>query len=142
MAKFREQNRRTIQHAFLRFQGREEEIIREGMIRVAKAGIEYLIQAHDEFKSGLHHPEEDDTMAYAVAHNGRLIASGSYNGGGDDIPGDARNKAIDLLSQTKGWSAIILSDMEGWYRVDWEMGFLQSSADDIRDNFIKHFKPV
>lgn len=142
MAKYQTQNKNTIARAFLRFRKEEESIIREGMARVAKAGMDYLVQAHEQFQSGLHHPDEDDTMAYAVAHDGVVVESGAYNGGGGDIPGDAKNKAIELLSGSKGWTAIIISDMEGWYRVDWEMGFLQSSADEIMEKFTRYFKPV
>lgn len=142
MAKYQAQNKRTIEQAFSRFRKEEEDIVREGMERVAKAGIAFLVEAHKQFREGLSHPHEDDTMAYAVAHDGIIVVSNSYFGGGDEIPGDARSKAEGLLSGTKGWTAIILSDMEGWYRIDWEMGFLHSSAEDIRDNFTKYFKKV
>lgn len=142
MATYQAQNKSTIARAFSRFRKEEEDIIREGMVTVAEFGMQYLIQAHKQFQEGLHHPEEDDTIAYAVGYNGTVIETGAHSGGGGDIPGDAMNKAAALLSGTQGWSAIILSDMEGWYRVDWEMGFLHSSADEIRDNFTKYFKPV
>ena len=142
MANYSAKNQKTIATAFARFQRTEEEIVRNGMIRLAQAGLAFLVEAHEQFQPGLYHPEEDDTLAYAVAEDGVIVESGSYNGEGGDIPGDARNKAVKLLSGTRGWVAVILSEMEGWYRVDWEMDFLQLSADEVRANFHKFFKKV
>ena len=142
MAGYQSRNKGVIAKAFARLKKSEEETVFRGMIRLAQAGMSFLVEAHDNFRDGLHHPEEDDTMAYAVSHDGVIVESGSFRGGGDDMPGDAMNKARRLLAGTSGWRAVILSEMEGWYRVDWEMDFLHVSADEVRSNFHRFFKPV
>lgn len=142
MATYQAQNKRVISQAFSRFRKEDERIIEEGMIRVAKAGLDFLIEAHEHHPYAHRHPEEVDTMAYAIAHNGAIVASQGYNGNGDDLPGNAQEAAERLLAGSIGWTAIVLSDMEGWYRVDWEWGFLQYSSDEIKENFNKYFKPI
>ena len=143
MAGYSAQNSRVIRKAFDRFRKEDEDIIRHGMLLVAKAGIDHLVEAHARKSEDLNHPQEEDTMGYAVAHNGTIVASFGYNGGGtDDMPGQAREEAERLLAGTTGWRAIILSDMEGWYNVDWEEGFLYISSEEIRNNFATYFKPI
>ena len=142
MAGYQSRNKGVITKAFARLKRSEEDVVFQGMVKLAEAGMAFLVQAHDSFRDGLHHPEEDDTMAYAVSHDGVIIGSGSFNGGGDDIPGDALGKARRILDGTTGWRAVILSEMEGWYRVDWEMDFLHVSAEEVKENFHKFFKRV
>ena len=136
-----QQNNSTIDKAFARLRKSEEAIIREGMIRLAEAGLQYLIKSHDSF-GDMQHTHETNTLAYAVAHDG-VVERGEYlNGGGSDVSGDALQAATKMLSGTKGWCAIILSDMEGWYRVDWEMHFLHYSEAQIKQNFHSFFKKI
>ena len=136
-----QQNSSTIDKAFARLRKSEEAIIREGMIRLAEAGLQYLIESHDSF-GNMHHTNETDTLAYAVAHDGAIVRGEYLNAWGDDMPGNALQTATRLLSATKGWVAIILSDMEGWYRVDWEMHFLHYSEAQIKQNFHSFFKKI
>lgn len=142
MASSESRNNKVIQNAFSRFLKNEESVTREGMCVLAKAGLDYLIDAHDFHAQLMMHTTENDTMGYAVAHNGTIVASGSHNGGDFDLPGSAKEEAEALLSSTTGWVAIILSDMEGWYRVDYEEDFLFYAADEIRENFHTFFKPI
>lgn len=143
MAGYSARNKKTIERAFSKFRKEDEAIIRHGMLLVAKAGMDHLLEAHASMEEDLNHPQEVNTMGYAVAHNGKIVASFGYNGGGnDDLPGEAREEAERLLAGTTGWRAIILSDMEGWYRVDWEEGFLFSSSEEIKNNFNSYFKPI
>lgn len=142
MAGYRNSNSKVIQRAFTRFKESAEGIISKGIIALAQAGLAYLVEAHDNHRDGMSHTEEDNTIGYAVSYNGTVIESGSFKGGEADLPGDAEEEAKRLLAGSQGWVAIILSDMEGWYRADWEMDFLQYSADQVRANFHKFFKKV
>lgn len=143
MEGYRQQNRATIKRGFRWLEKSEGEIVKKGMVALAEAGLSYLVDAHRQHAANMMHTTEDDTLAYAVAHDGVIVSAGSHNGsGGEDMPGDAINKARALLTGTSGWVAIILSEMEGWYRLDYENGFLQYSADEIRANFNQFFKPV
>lgn len=143
MAGYLQQNRSAIRRGFNRLRKDENTIIKKGMVEIAKAGLEYLVDAHNQHSANMLHPHEENTMAYAIAHDGTIVKAASYKGKGvDDLPGDAMNMATGLLSGTSGWVAVILSEMEGWYRVDYENGFLQYSADQVRTNFHRFFKPV
>ena len=142
MAGYQSKNAKVIDNAVMRFRANAEKAIEAGIKNLALAGMSFLVEAHDSHREGMLHTEEDNTLAYAVAHDGTIIESGSFKGNGDDMPGDAMNKAKSLLSGTSGWVAIILSEMEGWYRVDWEQDFLHYSAEQVRQNFRKFFKPV
>lgn len=143
MARYQSRNESVIKRAFARLSASEQDVALRGMVSLAQAGMAFLVEAHDNRRAGLSHTEEEDTMAYAVARDGQIVESGFYKGGdGTEIPGDAMSTAERLVSGSTGWVAIILSDMEGWYRVDWEMDFLHYSADHIKSNFNKFFKPV
>lgn len=135
-------NKAVIDNAFDRLKRKKDTIILNGMIKVAKAGLEYLLEAHEIFEPGMMHTEETNTMAYAVAHDGQVVASGMHNGGDYDLPGSALEMAKDLVADTSGWVAVILSDMEGWYRVDYEINFLYTARDEIKSRFKDFFKPI
>ena len=143
MATYQAQNKSTIARAFSRFRKEEEKIISEGVVRLAKAGLDFLLEAHENYPKPLLHPGETDTLGYAVAHNGVIVNSAAHVGGDTgDMPGSAKEEAERLLAGTVGWVIMVLSDMENWYRWDLEMDFLQYSADEIRSNFYNYFKPV
>ena len=53
------------------------------------------------------------------------------------------NKLEAIGSETKGWVGIVMSEMTfNWYRVDWEIGFLNYSVEEIKRNFKSIFKPI
>lgn len=141
-SKYIAQNHRVILTAFDRLSRNADAIILDGMTRVAQAGLEYLLQAHNEHSPWMAHPFENDTLAGVVAHNGEVVASFTHNGGEGDLPGSASDEAERMLRDTSGWVAVILSDMKGWYRVDYEIGFLAVSADEVKANFNRFFKPI
>lgn len=139
MAGYRAKNKSVIRTAFSRLRAESDATVLEGMKRLTEAGLEYLLDAHD---GGLHHPNENDTLAAVLAHDGQVVATIPH-GGDDDLPGSASTEAARLLRGTSGWIAIILSDMTNqWYRVDWEIDFLTYSADEIKANFQSFFKPI
>lgn len=141
-SKYITQNRRVIHTAFTRLGRDADAIILDGMTRVAQAGLEYLLGAHDDHSPWMNHPIENDTLASVVAHNGEVVASFPHDGGEGDLPGNASDEAKRILRGTSGWVAIIHSDMKGWYRVDYELAFLAISADEVKANFNRFFKPI
>lgn len=143
MGTLRQKNRSVISKAFSEFEKFEEKYIREGMVRLAKAGLDYLVEVHKAHAMFMYHPDEDNTMAYAVAHNGSIIASDAHNGGdSDDMPGTAQATAERLLSDTSGWVVLILSEMEGYYRFDLEEDFFFDVSFNAQSEFYSYFKPV
>lgn len=142
--RYQQRNNSVIRGAFSKLAKRENTIVLEGMMRLARAGLAYLVEAHNNLVPGLNHTQETDTLAYAISYNGEIKASGMWdNNESDQMPGEAREEAKRLLSGTKGWVCIIISDMEyDWYRVDWEIDFLHYSAMTIKMNFNKFFKKI
>ena len=139
MAGYLAKNRAVIRSAFSRLRSESDATILAGMTRMTEAGLEYLLEAHD---SGMHHPNENDTLAAILAHDGQVVAKFPHEGS-DDFPGSASAEAARLLRGTSGWIVIILSDMVmQWYRVDYEIAFLTYSADEIKANFHSFFKPI
>ena len=143
MSRYEHQNRLVIQRSLARLRKSEEETILAGMCKVVEAGLEYLLEAHDMHSPLMRHQTETDTLGYALAHNGVIVKSGMHNGGDNlDLPGQAMADAQEILSTTNGWAAVILSDMRGWYNVNLEIDFLGYSADKVKENFHRYFKPV
>lgn len=139
---YQSQNRATITKAFARFQKDVNDVIKAGMVNIAQAGLLFLVDAHEMFHIGdeHHHLNEDNTLAWAVAHDGMIVESGDLHGGGSDMPGNASVEAANLLHGTSGWVAVIYSDMKGWYRADWEEEYLNYSRDMVAADFDSIFK--
>ena len=138
----RSANKRKIDYAFKRLRLNEKNVILDGMEKLAKAAIDYLIEAHDAHAMFMSHTQETDTLAWALAQDGRVLRSGFHNGGDGDLPGGAVRKAQDIASGTRGWTVIILSDMEGWYREDLEMDFLVNADYGVMQDFHTFFRKV
>lgn len=134
------QNKAAIQRGLDRLRNREDEIVRNGMYGLLNAALEYLHQAHEGW---MHHENEDDTLGWALVRDGQILEIASQSKGELTPRGDAIGRLEAIASGTKGWTGIVLSDMDNsWYRVDWEMNFLHVTADEVRDNFSKFFKPT
>lgn len=143
MSGYEQRNRQVIQRSLSRLQASEEATILDGMMKVVEAGLEFLVEIHEDYSPHMSHLHETDTLGYALAHEGIIVKSGMHSGGDYlDLPGRAMEEAQDLLSTTHGWAAIILSEMRGWYSVNLEITFLSYSADMVKQNFRRYFKPV
>lgn len=139
MAGYLAKNKGVIRSAFSRLREESDATILDGMTRITEAGLEYLLDAHDR---NMNHPNENDTLAAILAHDGQVVAKIPHEGS-DDFPGSASAEAARLLRGSSGWIAIILSDMTmPWYRADLEIDFLTYSADEIKANFQSFFKPI
>ena len=142
MTRLEQRNQKVIQKSLTRLRTSEQKTAENAMRKIVMVGLEYLIDAHNMHDMFMSHTQENDTLGYALAHDGMIVMSGQHNGGNEDLPGNAKEKAINLLSGTQGWVAVILSDMQGWYRVDYETDFLLYSAEQVRQDFNRFFKPV
>ena len=141
MANYESANNNVISKAFSRLKANEEEIVKKGMYGLLEAGLEYLNDAHEVW---MHHENEADTLGWALIHDGEILEIVSQVKGEPTPYGNAIGRLQEIASGvTDGWVGIILSDMTNdWYRVDWEMGFLFQSADEVRNHFSEFFKPI
>jgi hypothetical protein len=107
---------------------------------VGKAALDFVVQAHREHDSGMMHIHEDNTLAYAVARDGDVFDSGKFSGGGEYEPGLAADEAKEIASATKGFVAVMFSDMTGgWYNATLEMDFLALAREEIRNSINNYF---
>ena len=136
-------NRSVIEKAFARLQRSEEDVIRNGMYGLLNAGLHYLEEAHGLLHGGERHTEENNTLGWALVHDGNMLEVASHSGEEWTPYGDALHKLEDIARQTKGWVGIILSDMANdWYRVDYEFDYLAYSADRVQEHFNDYFKRI
>ena len=136
-------NRSVIEKAFARLQRSEEDVIRNGMYGLLNAGLHYLEEAHGLLHGGEKHKEENNTLGWALVHDGNILEVASHSGEEWTPYGYALHKLEDIAAQTKGWVGIILSDMANdWYRVDYEFDYLAYSADRVQEHFNDYFKRI
>lgn len=134
-------NKQAILRGFTRLRTVEEQTALNGMRKVGETGLDLVVQYHREHDSDMIHLNEDDTLAYAVAHDGKVVASGNHSGGDFDMPGEATEEAKDLLASTKGYAAIVLSDMaQPWYNATYELDFLTRARGEIETSINEFFK--
>lgn len=135
-------NNETIMKAFERLKSRKDEAVISGMYALLDAGLDYLHEAHE---SWMHHENETNTLGWALIHHGQVMeavsqAKGEWTPGGDAV---VRLREIAAEVPHDAFVGVILSDMaNGWYRLDWEMGFLEYSATEVKNNFRRFFKPI
>ena len=145
MGRYASQNKAVIDRAFNKLRKSEDEAITNGMYGLLNAGLEYLHEAHDMHRPGMYHEMEDNTLGWALIHNGKVLEVVSQSKGEWTPHGDAIGRLQALAAETPkdAWVGIILSDMaNNWYRVDYEMGFLAYSADEVMEHFHEFFKPI
>ena len=155
MAKYQQKNSGVIKKSFERLQLHQQEITLHGVVELAKFGLEMLEKHHHESENvggeSAAHVTDENTMAYAVAHSGRVLASG-YTKGDGDLPGGvsqaqgrAEEYAREYSAMESGphtWVIVLFSQMEGWYRWNDEMSFYYATRYDIQKNFGRFFKPI
>ena len=139
-----ERNRAVIDRAFAKFRKREEDIIKNAMYGILNAGLHYLEEVHGLLHEGERHKEENDTLGWALVHDGQILETVSHSGAEWTPYGDALHRLEDIARQfNKGWVGIVLSDMaNNWYRVDYEYDYLAYSVDMVEEHFHDFFKPI
>lgn len=130
-ANYKVRNRNAIKRGFEWLGKYEAGICDVYMRNIARDMLTQLLRFHDE-NDELHHKEEKNTLAYALAHDGAVVESGFHNGSEDDLPGRALEIATGILSGTHGWVAVVVSELEGWYNIADEEDMLHSTASEIQ----------
>lgn len=138
-------NDSKITRAFDRLKASKDAVISSGLVRMMQYGLEALLEAHDLPIIGnniYHHNElEKETLGWMVFHDGAEVASGTQDRG--EISGNILLELESEGAKTTGWVGYIMSEMTyDWYRVDYEMDFLQYSAEEVKSSFNRFFKPV
>lgn len=148
MPNYQQQNDRRIKAAFDRFAKRKDAIIEDGMRRLMKDAMEYALDLHD-YEHHAHRTHED-SYGWAVLHDGQikhLQVNGGRHGHG---LAEAQIRDVATRAKQTGWVGILLASMvleyekrkPTFFEVDYEMGILNATADEIGDFFKEYFKPI
>lgn len=135
------QNERTIERSLRQLAKREYDTVLSGYVQFMQAAMNHLIEEHSASE---HHVNEDNTLAWAIVHDGNVVMIYGHKGGEQvrwtTAPGYLL-RIIPTLPNT-GWIGILLSATKGWYNVEREMGYLTDTLSWAKDSFTKYFKPV
>lgn len=137
-------NTAAINRGFKKLTEAKEKIVERGMTRLLDAALDYLHEAHENFRKDLRHEHEENTLGWALFHDGGLRMAVSQQKGELTPRGDALARLQALSSEhPKGWVGVVLSDMANeWYKVEWEEDFLRFSAENTKAVFLECFKPL
>ena len=141
-------NKSVITKAFSRLRKSEATKVQDGMRRIMKDAMAYALSMHDHEHYG--HRINDNSYGWALVHNGRLVelqVNGARHGRGDAE--DQLQNVVRGITR-KGWVGILLASMmleyngrrPVYFEIDYEVGLLDMTADEIKDWFQTYFKPI
>lgn len=141
-------NSRTILNAFNRLRKSKDRVIEAGFPRLLNDAMLYAISIHDHEHFG--HRTHDNSYGWALVHDGKVVRM--QVNGGQHGHGDAEDQLRTVAGRItrKGWVGVILASMIAsygrrkpfYYEVDYEMGILDMTQDEIQDHFTEYFKPI
>lgn len=137
---YKVRNRNTIKKAFDNFRKYVDGVCEVVVRNITRDGIQQLVDAH-RMVFGLHdgHPMhliEENTLGYAIAHDGVIVESGYHKGSGaEPLPGEAVEMARYALEGTIGWCGIVISDLVWSHYDDHEEDMQRYAIDVIRDRW-------
>lgn len=141
-------NERTIRRAFNRLKKRSDPVIEDGMRRLLREAMTFAVTNHDH--NHFAHRIHDNSYGWALLKDGAIVDI-QVNGGrhGHADAEDQLRRVAGEVSQG-GWVGILLASMylqfsgrkPVYFEIDYEMGILELTKDEIRSNFTKYFKPI
>ncbi len=141
-------NGAVVRRAFKRLEDNKDAVIESGMVRLLGDAVQYALSIHDHEHFG--HRITGDSYGWALLHN-RELKQIQVNGGRHG-QGDAEDQLRDVARSINkdGWVGIILSSMSMafgnrkpiYFEIDYEMGVLDMTQDEIQDHFDEYFKPI
>lgn len=141
-------NSKVIDKAVKRLQANADTIIEKGMKRLLADAMAYALDVHDAEHFG--HRTTEDSYGWALVKRGRVVALETNKG--KHGKGEAERQLRDVASGVSkdGWVGIVLASMTAQrdtgkpiiFVVDYEIGVLNFTADEIKDYFNVYFKPI
>lgn len=143
-----QRNDQVVKNALERLSRDKDVIIEDGMQRILSDAMNYAISIHDYEHFG--HRTTDNSYGWCLLHNGEI--KHIFVNDGRHGEGEAGMQLRDAASSINksGWVGIILASMtvtneKGrpiYFEIDYEMGVLDMTIDEIKDNFNVYFKPI
>lgn len=145
---YAQRNETTILKAFKRLERNRDKVIEEGMPRLLNDAMAYAISIHDHEHFG--HRTHDNSYGWALVHDRKLVRL-QVNGGRHGH-GEAEEQLKEVCGRItrQGWVGVILASMSVafgrrkpiYFEVDYEMGVLDFTKDEIQAHFAEYFKPI
>ena len=142
------ENNRKIDKAFQRLVLQKDEIIKAGMLRLMDDAMAYAISIHDSTHWG--HRSTGDSYGWALVHNGGIVALKVNTGHHGE--GEAERQLRQAVGSVRstGWVGILLASLRVendrqssiLFQIDYEIGVLNFTQDEIKDYFTNYFKPI
>ena len=144
MTRQEQKNEKAILRGVNRLKANKEAMCEQGLYAMLMAGLDYLEEAHGLLHPGERHIGENDTLGWAIIHDGKIVEVVSQSKGAWTPRGDALGRLEQMASSLRsGWCGIIMSDVaNSWYRLDWENDYLNYSAMNVKDRFHTYFKSI
>lgn len=138
---YRKENKATIKSAFKAFRQSANEQFKMGMRNLLEAAVEYALVNHDERHQS--HLKAGDSYGWILYHNGRQVGIHIISKG-SEIKGNTKTEIKDIPVPKDGWVGVVMAGMvpESYFAVDYEEQILALTADDIRANYKRYFKPI
>lgn len=137
----RKNNKETINNAFKCFRKANNEQFKMGMRDLLEAAVKYALVNHDENHQS--HLKAGDSYGWILYHNGKQVGIHIISKG-NEIKGDTRAEIKGISVPNYGWVGVVMAGLvpESYFAVDYEEQILALTADDIRANYHRYFKPI
>ena len=140
----KQNNDKLIQKGFTSLLVTKDAHIERVMLEVLDEALDELKACHYDMPFDLHHTSETDTLGWALIHNGKVIKAVAHDGGIVTAASAIRtlHKIVSEGSHI-GWYGILCSDVtNNWYRIDWEMDWMNYTASYTAHNIQQYLKKI
>ena len=148
MGKYTKDNQRAIKRGLDWLTKVKDEVIERGMLKLLPDAMAYALSIHDETHFG--HRITEDSHGWALVKDGRIVkieVNEGHHGKGD------AHKQLQNVAQsitTPGYVGIVLSSLNAnredgrpiIFEIEYELGVLFFTADEIADHFSQYFKRI
>ena len=145
---YQRENDRKIRDAFKRFSLTKDQIIERGMRAVMEDAMNYALQIHDAGHWG--HRSTGDSYGWALCHKRTIVAlkvNEGHHGSGD---AEFQLRTAAQGASPDGWTGILLASLRAetdrqssiLFAIDYEIGVLEFTKDELQDYFKTYFKPI
>lgn len=134
-------NEETIKNAFKVLRKSANDQFGMGMRDLLEAAVEYALVNHDERHQS--HLKAGDSYGWILYLDGKQVGIHIISKG-NEIKGNTRSEIKGIPVPKNGWVGVVMAGMvpESYFAVDYEEQILALTADDIRSNYKRYFKPI
>lgn len=140
----KQNNDKLIQKGFTSLLATKDAHIERVMIEVLDEALDELKACHYDKLLDPRHTSETDTLGWALVHNGKVVKAVAHDGGSVTSASAIKtlHKVVSEGSHI-GWYGVVCSDVtNNWYRIDWEMDWMNYTASYTEHNILQYLKKI